>query len=211
MVGQPFTAGSGTYFIVYDINAHRKSLLALLLAAPLLAGCAGGMGDMFNSDLLSRDANWFSRTGRLSINNVSIDAPPLTPSRPVTADDLVTAEGYCSGMAPPPAPSDANALTDNQAGAPPAPAAAPAPTGTVALGHTECDVVRGIGAPVSVNLSSNPRGDRVAVVTYLQGPRAGIYTFTGGRLSSVERAPEVEQPKPAKAKKVVKKKPPAPT
>jgi hypothetical protein len=214
MVGQPFAAGSGTYFIVRDINAHRKSLLALLLAAPLLAGCsAGGMGDMFQSDLLSRDANWFSRTGRLTINNVSIDAPPLTPNRQVTSDDLVSAEGYCSGMAPPPAPSDANALTDNQAGAPPAPASAPAPTptGTVALGHTECDVVRGIGAPVSVNLSNNPRGDRVAVVTYLQGPRAGIYTFTGGRLSSVERAPEVEQPKPAKAKKVVKKKPPSAT
>jgi len=79
----------------------------------------------------------------------------------------------------------------------------------VALGHTECDVVRGIGAPVSVNLSNNPRGDRVAVVTYLQGPRAGIYTFTGGRLSSVERAPVVEQPKPVKpAKKLAKKKPP---
>jgi hypothetical protein len=200
---------------VRDNTARRTSLLALLLAAPLLAGCAGGVGDMFQSDLLSRDASWFSRTGRLSIQNVSIDAPPLTPNKPVTADDLVTAEGYCAGMAPAPGPADANALTDNPAGAPPAAAAAappPVPTGTVALGHTECDVVRGIGQPVSVNLSSNPRGDRVAVVTYLQGPRAGIYTFTGGRLSSVERAPEVEQPKPAKpAKKVAKKPKPAAT
>ncbi|HEY3792842.1 MAG TPA: hypothetical protein VGM09_13500 [Bradyrhizobium sp.] len=180
-----------------------------------MAGCAGGsVGDMFQSDLLSRDANWFSRTGRLVINNVSIDAPPLTPNKPVTADDLVTAEGYCAGMAPPAGPADANALTDNPAGAPPtaAPPPAPtAPTGTVALGHTECDVVRGIGPPVSVNLSNNPRGDRVAVVTYLQGPRAGIYTFTGGRLSSVERAPEVEQPKPVKPKKAAKKPKPAAT
>lgn len=203
----------GNYFIVRDTNAHRTTLLALLLAAPLLAGCAGGAAsDLFQSDLLSKDANWFSRTGRLSIQNVSIDAPPLTSNKPVTSDDLVTVEGYCSGMAPPPAPSDANALTDNPAGAPPAAAPAPVVTGTVALGHTECDVVRGIGAPVSVNLSNNPRGDRVAVVTYLQGPRAGIYTFTGGRLSSVERAPVVEQPKPAKpGKKVAKKKPPAAT
>jgi hypothetical protein len=195
---------------VRDIGAHRKSLLALLLAAPLMAGCAGGASDMFNSDLLSRDANWFSRTGRLTINNVSIDAPPLTPTAPVGADDLVTAEGYCSGMAPPPVPADANAQTDTPAGAAPAPAPAPVRTGTVALGHTECDVVRGIGPPVSVNLSNNPGGDRVAVVTWLQGPRAGIYTFTRGRLSSVERAPEAEQPKPARAKKVVKKKPKAP-
>jgi hypothetical protein len=195
---------------VRDIGAHRKSLLALLLAAPLMAGCAGTASDMFNSDLLSRDANWFSRTGRLTINNVSIDAPPLTPTAPVGADDLVTAEGYCSGMAPPPVPADANAQTDTPAGAAPAPAPVPVRTGTVALGHTECDVVRGIGPPVSVNLSNNPGGDRVAVVTWLQGPRAGIYTFTRGRLSSVERAPEAEQPKPAKAKKVVKKKPKAP-
>jgi hypothetical protein len=190
---------------VRDTNAHRKSLLALLLAAPLMTGCAGGVGDMFNSDLLSRDANWFSRTGRLSISNVSIDAPPLSPSKPVMAEDLVTAEGYCAGMTPAPGPADANALTDNPAAAPAA--AAPVTTGTVALGHTECDVVRGIGPPVSVNLSNNPGGDRVAVVTWLQGPRAGIYTFTRGRLSSVERAPEVEQPKPVKARKVVKKKP----
>ena len=62
--------------------------------------------------------------------------------------------------------------------------------GTVALGHTECDVVRGIGAPDNVNLSNNPRGDRVAVVTYSRGPRAGIYTFTAGRLTSIERGAE---------------------
>ena len=42
--------------------------------------------------------------------------------------------------------------------------------GSVALGHTECDVVRGIGAPDSVNLSSNPRGERMAVVTWSRGP-----------------------------------------
>ena len=80
--------------------------------------------------------------------------------------------------------------------------------GTVALGHTECDVVRGIGAPDSVNLSNNPRGDRVAVVTYTHGSRAGIYTFTAGRLSAVERGEEpAQQPKAAKPK--AKKKPAA--
>jgi hypothetical protein len=98
-------------------------------------------------------------------------------------------------MAAPAGAADANALTDGAAGAPPA-------AGTVALGHTECDVVRGIGAPDTVNLSSNPRGDRVAVVTWAKGPRAGIYTFTAGRLASIERGPEpVAAPKPAKSKK----------
>ena len=66
----------------------------------------------------------------------------------------------------------------------------PSTTGTVALGHTECDVVRGIGAPDNVNFSNNARGDRVAVVNYSRGQRAGIYTFTAGRLTSIERAPE---------------------
>jgi hypothetical protein len=80
----------------------------------------------------------------------------------------------------------------------------------VALGHTECDVVRGIGAPASVNLSNNPRGDRVAVVTYLQGQRAGIYTFTAGRLTSIERAPQAE-PAPKTAKSAKPKKKPAAT
>jgi hypothetical protein len=156
---------------------------------------------MFSSDLLSKDAEWFSRTGRLSISNVSIETPPLTPNKPVTAQDLVSAEGYCAGMAP---PAGSNALADGAAAAPPQPST----SGTVALGHTECDVVRGIGAPGNVNLSNNGRGDRVAVITYTQGQRAGIYTFTAGRLTSIERGPQAEvQPKPVKPK--AKKKPAA--
>jgi hypothetical protein len=188
---------------VRDNNAHRRRSLALLLFAPLIAGCAGA-SDMFSSDLLSKDAEWFSRSGRLFIKNVSIETPPLTPNKPVTTDDLVSAEGYCPGMAPPGGPADSNALAEGAAASP------PSVTGTVALGHTECDVVRGIGSPGSVNLSNNGRGDRVAVITYMQGQRAGIYTFTGGRLTSIERNPNaVAQPKPARSAKTKKK--PAPT
>ncbi len=159
---------------------------------------------MFSSDLLSKDAQWFSRSGRLFISNVSIETPPLTPNKPITAEDLVSADGLCPGMAPPAGSAEASALTNGAAGAPPQPST----TGTVALGHTECDVVRGIGAPGSVNLSNNGRGDRVAMVTYTQGQRAGIYTFTAGRLTSIERLPESEQPK-AVAKPKAKKKPAA--
>ena len=144
---------------------------------------------------MSRDADWFSRTGRVFIRNVSIETPPLSPDKPVTPDELVAADGGCPGMAP--AGGGANALADGAAGAP-----APSTTGTVALGHTECDVVRGIGAPDNVNFSSNGRGDRVAVINYSRGQRAGIYTFTAGRLTSIERGAEpVAQPRGAKPKK----------
>jgi hypothetical protein len=164
-----------------------------------MAGCTGA-AEMFQSDLLSRDAQWFSRSGRVFIRSVSIETAPLTPDKPVTAEDLVSADGGCPGMAP--GPGDANALANGAAGAP------PSTSGTVALGHTECDVMRGIGAPDNVSLSNNPRGDRVAVVTFSRGGRAGIYTFTGGRLTSIERGPEpVARPTTAKPK--AKKKPAA--
>ena len=168
----------------------------MLLSAPMIAGCAG-TSDMFSSDLLSKDAEWFSRSGRLFIKNVSIETPPLTPDKPVTSEDLVSAEGFCAGMTSASMPANANALADGGGAAP-----APSTTGTVALGHTECDVVRGIGAPDNVNLSNNARGDRVAVVNYSRGQRAGIYTFTAGRLTSIERGSDpVVEPKTAKPKK----------
>jgi hypothetical protein len=189
--------GGETEFIVSDAIFNRKRLLALCALAPLMAGCSG-TAEMLQSDLLSKDAQWFQRSGRLFIRSVSIETPPLSPDKPVTAEDLVSADGACPGIAP--APGDANALANGAAGAP------PTTSGTVALGHTECDVVRGIGAPDNVSLSNNPRGDRVAVVTFSRNARAGIYTFTGGRLTSIERGPEpVGQPKTAKPK--AKKKP----
>ncbi len=163
----------------------RSLIVALAAIAPLVAGCSSG------TDLLSKDAEWFQKPGRLFIKNISIESPPLTPDKPVAAEDLVSADGACPGMAPPPGPADANASTT-----------APASVGgTVALGHTECDVVRGIGAPSNVNLSNDAAGRRVAVVTWSTGPRAGIYTFTAGRLTSIEGNPEPQPvPKPVKPK-----------
>lgn len=161
----------------------------VLLAAPLLAGCAGVGGDAFSTDLLSKDADWFSKPGRVFIKSVSIETPPLSPDKPVTPQDLIGADGSCPVM-----PAGASALADGAAGA-------PATTGVVALGHTECDVARGAGSPDNVNISNNPRGDRVAVLTYSRGARAGVYTFTGGRLTMVEGSPEpVAQPKAARSK-----------
>lgn len=200
MVGQVFKGPSEgrrkePASVVRGQNRYSAQLLALLVSGPLIAGCTSAMPD-FSS---MQDAEWFSRPGRLFIRSVSIDAPPLNPNAPLKPEDFVSADGACAGMAPPGSPADANALTEGPAGAP------ARSQGTVALGHTECDVVRGIGAPDNVNISNN--GERVAVVTWSRGPRAGIYTFTEGRLSSIERGAEPVQPKAAKSKP--KKKPSA--
>ena len=102
----------GTYFIVRDRSDLSKGLLALLVLAPAVAGCSGA-SEMFQSDLLSKDAEWFSRSGRLFIRSISIDTPPLTPEKAVAAEDLVSAAGACPGMAPPGGtPDGANALAE---------------------------------------------------------------------------------------------------
>src|SRR5260370_5260134 len=121
-----------------------------------VAGCSGA-SNLFSSDLLSKDAEWFSRSGRLFIRPVSIETPPLTPNRQLTSEDLVSADGLCPGMAPPGGPADANALTEGAAAAPPA-----STTGAGALRHTECDLLRGNAAPDSANFSNNPPRDPVA-------------------------------------------------
>lgn len=169
-------------------------MLALLLSAPILVGCGATVSDLFNSDL--KDAEWFSRSSRLFIKNVSIDSPPLTPDKPVTPEDLVSTDGACPGMASAGVPTNANASSEGRA------STAPTTIGNVALGHTECDVVRGIGAPESVNISRNPRGERLAVINFSRGQRAGIYTFTAGRLTSIERGAEpAAEPRTTKPKK----------
>lgn len=174
-----------------DHNKKLTRVLAFLVLAPVVSGCSG------TPDFLSKDTEWFNRPQRLFIKSISIDAPPLSPEKPVLAEDLVSAEGACPGMAPAAGDPGANALASDAAAAP------TGAGGTVALGHTECDVVRGIGAPDSVNISSNG-GDRVATVTWLRSARAGVYTFTGGRLTSVERAPD-PGPAPKMAKPKAKK------
>jgi len=155
----------------------------LLVAAPALAGCGASL-----SDYSLKDQEWFSRPAKMFNRSVSIETPPLSPSAAITPADLITAEGACAGMAP----SDANALAEGQA----------APSGSVALGHTECDVARAAGTPDNVNISANERGDRVTVLTYTRGPRPGIYRFTAGRLTDVQgvAAPEPAA-KPAKRSK----------
>ena len=82
--------------------------------------------------------------------------------------------------------------------------------GGVALGMSECDVVRRAGLPGNVNIGAGDKGERKVVLTYLTGPWPGIYTFDAGRLKEVDRAPEPPAPPKAPPKKKKAKKPAKP-
>ena len=106
--------------------------------------------------------------------------------RPVTSDDLVSAEGQCAFARPEQAAGAAAPTAAAAAGAPPTAALVP---GGVALQMTECDVVRRAGNPEKVDLGADERGDRAVVLTYTGGPLPGVYRFSVGRLVAIERAP----------------------
>ncbi len=107
--------------------------------------------------------------------------------RPVTADDLVGPDGQCAFAAQAPAPESTG--SSGLDGAP----AVPPPVG-IALDMTECEVVRRAGHPERVSIGQNERNERTATLTFTQGLRPGIYHFTAGRLSSMDRAPEPPPP-----------------
>jgi hypothetical protein len=77
--------------------------------------------------------------------------------------------------------------------------------GAVGLDMTECEVVRALGQPQSVNFGANDRGERKVTMVFFAGDRSGSYLFTAGRLTSLERGPE--PPPPPKPERPVKKKP----
>jgi len=113
---------------------------------------------------------------------------------PVSAADLVDANGNCAGAYVPAASGDQAGQTD--AGVPPVP-------GAIALDMTECDVVKRVGVAERVEIGSNDGRERTATLTYSRGERPGIYSFADGRLKAMELGPEPPAPpktvkKPAK-------------
>ena len=95
------------------------------------------------------------------------DSTPATPK--ASAEALVGADGACATPAQ-------------------------TPRG-VALGMTECDLVALAGPTDRIEIGADERGQRSAVLTYPNGDRAGIYRFTSGLLTVIDRVPE--EPKPS--------------
>ncbi|MBI1202783.1 MAG: hypothetical protein GC182_09760 [Rhodopseudomonas sp.] len=132
---------------------------------------------------------------------------------PAAAPQASAAQPAPSAAEPPPAANPADrrvgSLAGDLAGPPMPPGAAPqGPDATgdagiqtlpggISLAMTECDVVRRAGLASNVSIGVGDHNDRKVVLTYLGGTWPGIYTFSGGRLKEISRAPE--QAKPAKA------------
>jgi hypothetical protein len=145
--------------------------IVLLLAALALGGCAMPDFESFRTP----DTSTMFRA--ISVANVRDKA-----LAPVTAEDMVDAQGLCAGaIAAPPA---------GEGGAPSDPGQVPLIPSGVALDMTECDVVKRAGTPERVELGTNDRSERTAILTFSSGARPGVYYFTAGRLTSMERGPE---------------------
>jgi len=119
--------------------------------------------------------------------------------RPITANDLIDANGACPNYSAPAAPPSASAGTGGGA---PLQDNAALFGGGVALGMSECDIVARLGQATVVNFGTGVYGSRRVVLTYNAG--LGIYRFENGRLSEMDR---VEGVPPAAEKKTAKKKP----
>ena len=165
-----------------------------------LCGCA-------NTDIFDSNERWFSRSFDLSGKTGGYTFSELQESsknRPITAADLVDANGACPPL-PAPAVAPVPSAADGAALIPTAPEAPTLVGQGIALGMSECDVVYRAGAPSNLQLGKNPNGDRSLVLTYNGGPRPGIYRFAAGRLTDMDR---VDVPPPPPEPKVVKKKKP---
>ena len=185
-----------------EFRASDICIVGALAGALALGGCA-------NVDLENKDA-WFAKPFQVVSRNGGYQFSELQEAkertRPITANDLVAANGSCPPPAVQQAPVAVPAAAGNQPGsAPTATDSTALLGGGIALGMSECDVVNRAGAASSVQIGNAPNGGRTAVLTFNSGPRPGIYHFEAGALTEVERV----QTAPAPAQ-TAKKKPASP-
>jgi len=152
-----------------------RCMQGLVLAGlTALAGCSSDLGSINIIPKADLRPDWLSYSGHKEEFTL----------REAGAADLVGPDGQCTG-------GRQEQATDPAAGT-------PAAVG-ISLQMTECDVVGRIGTPDRVDLGSTERGDRSAVLTYTRGARPGVYRFSGGRLTSIERGAESAPERPKKS------------
>jgi hypothetical protein len=165
-----------------DLEPNGKEFLVALGDVPLaqrwisrlaagLALCLGACALPETESFRAPDPSTLFRP--MSVTNYKDRVlPPVTPA------DLVDANGSCAGTAA----GDENV---------------PVPS-PIVLEMSECEVVKRVGTAEKVEIGANERRERTATLTYLQGPRPGIYHFRAGRLAVMELPPEILSTKPAK-------------
>jgi hypothetical protein len=159
-------------------------LRGIAVAAAVAAGGCSMMPDMSEFRLPNRNTFLPSSTAAY--------VGPVSQTGTVGPSDLVDAQGACGPGGPPPQ------------GSPEASTTASIPR-SVGLEMPECDIVRALGQPSSVDIGTES-GMRMAVLTYRAGDRPGIYRFYAGRLKSIEQGAD-PQPAPTAKKTTPAKKP----
>jgi hypothetical protein len=198
-------------------------LVSALALAVMVGGCenrAQVFQDNNAGGFFSKPIDLFEKPVWAQPTRASAD---LGPKGPVRAEELVSADGSCPAAQAEPAQAAAPTPQPQAPAATPAAAnggngigfegglepggaggsAAPQPVlGGIALGMTECEAVRRAGHPSNVAISAEQSGERKVVLTYLDGPWPGIYTFAAGRLKEIAAAPVPDKPKkPQKPRK----------
>jgi hypothetical protein len=148
-------------------------LRGVAVAAAVAAGGCSMMPDM--SEFRVPNRNTFLPTSTAAY------VGPVSQTGAVGPNELVNAQGACAPGAP-------------TQGSPEASTTASIPR-SVGLEMPECDIVRALGQPQSVDIGSES-GMRMVALTYRTGDRPGIYRFYAGRLKSIEQGPD---PLPAAA------------
>ena len=191
------------------LRPHLLGIIAVSALASLGGACSTDQLTNIGSANLLPKVEHFARPDWLTYSGAKEDFT----LRPAGPEDLVGPQGECAVTAEQAAAVQAAATSGNAetgAGAPreavpDSPQEIPLQPGGIALQMTECDVVRRAGPPERLEFGSGERGQRTVVITYIRGPRPGIYRFADGRLFSIERAPEPPPTARQKAKPAKKK------
>lgn len=158
----------------------RVEVFAAAMLALLLGGGCSNMPGVSEVKLVPRLSEV------LPARAVGTNRESVGRTGPVAAAELVDAQGMCASGAGVVA-SEGEPAVQSARG--------------VGLYMTECQVVQLLGVPQATNVSRTPRGEREVTMTFLTAEQAGIYRFVGGRLKSIERAPDAAEPEPAKKRR----------
>jgi len=161
----------------------------------------GPSGPVAPEDLVSADGRCAAEASAAPEPARATAAAEAAPEPPTADRSVGSVAGDLAGApmpagSPPAAPARTPTAPVPDRLEPETPAAPPAPAlaGGIALGMTECQVVRRAGAPSSVDIGADDKGERKVLITYAGGTWPGIYHFQSGRLKEIDALPTPEKP-----------------